>query len=277
MILNSDVFDFHVHCGWKHNTYHNPNDMKDILQSRVEVRACLCSSLSGIFDYKTGENELQEVCQLDKVIGSYWVNPYLPHWQDNVINFNSKIKTPCIELSPTLNLYEPTAEFLKPVWEFCNNSEDNKKRFIIIHIDSYHSQPYKLIPLLENFPNVRVVLRNKHIGSEDISIAGLFEQVYLETQIDPKTLDFVAIKQPLDILGPNKLLFSSAEFTSNLLTNAKVKSCGPTYNRFLLRKYSELIGIFCKDICKNDSGIAKKILYENAKQLLKQYGVNIEK
>ena len=210
MILTNNVFDFHVHCGWTHNMYHNPNDLKNLLQVCPQIKGCLCSSLSGIFDYATGRDDLFQALDISNVVGCFWVNPYLPKWADKIKHdcFNKQFlssKIPCIELSPTANQYEPTEKFLKPVWQFC---QDNEK-FIVIHTDSNRNRPDKLIPLLEKFPDVAVVLCYLGTGPINICIAKLFRQVYLETSFDQQTLDFSSLKHALDILGPDRLLFGS--------------------------------------------------------------------
>jgi len=256
-----DFFDFHTHCGYAHNTYHSPTDLKRLVSVTPRMKGCLCSSLSGIFDYKTGEEDLRQSCQTRGVIGAYWVNPYLPQWQDNVIRFCKGRQIPCIKLSPTANIYEPTYKMLGPVWQFC----EKRHKFIVIHTDPYRSNPVQLIPLLEKFPQVPVVLYHLSTGIENIHIAKLFPQVYLETSFGEKIADCMGIKMALDVIGEDRLLFGT-DFPIGW------KSVGKSY---VALHYKQLIKMYLMHVCKGDITQAQKILYKNARQLLSEYGVQI--
>ncbi|MGN0025232.1 MAG: amidohydrolase family protein [Candidatus Avelusimicrobium sp.] len=260
-MLKFNIFDFHIHCGYAHNTYYSPNELKSFVLVTPEMKGCLCSSLSGIFDYRIGEEDLRQICQTTSIIGAYWVNPYLPQWQDNVVRLCKENQIPCIKLSPTANIYEPTYEMLEPVWQFCQKQH----KFIVIHTDEYRSNPVKLIPLLEKFPKVPVVLYHLNTGLENIHIAKLFPQVYLETSFGEKIMDCMGIKMALDVIGENRLLFGT-DFPIGW------KSINKAY---VSHYYKQLIQIYLTHICKGNRAQAQKILYYNAQQLLSKYHIKI--
>ena len=170
------LIDFHIHCGIQHNSsypfdavYHN------ILAS--PVKKAVISSLSSVVAPDYGENDMLELSAYPNFVLSYWLNPYLHDWQQRIDNLQSRIKISAIKLHPTANIFEPTTDFLDPVFKYCRNN----KLFITYHTDTFRSTPAKLTELLLNYPDVDVVLihMDDHINS--IFLAKQFPNVYLET------------------------------------------------------------------------------------------------
>jgi predicted TIM-barrel fold metal-dependent hydrolase len=247
------IIDFHTHFGIAHNTKYTKGTIDLLLNSVPNIKKILCSSLSGIFDRETAEQELSYVIENKKVIGVYWLNPYLPKWEIYANKFCEEHNIYCIKLSPTANIYSPTEKFLEPVWKFCSKT----KKFIVIHTDEFRSNPLQFAGLVKYFSDVKVVLYHLDNTLPNIRLAQLYSNVYLETSFCEKTVDLVSLRMAYELIGADRLLFGTDfPIGFNRITKQYIK-----------QNYADL-KILYKKILKKD---ASKVLFYNAENLLKKY------
>lgn len=201
----TDIFDFHTHTGIAHNTVHLPEEILSLFKGS-NVKGVLCSSLSGIFDRKTAENDISALLAKDeRIAGAYWLNPYLPGWQNYLDSFFGINKISFIKLSPTANIYEPDCDFLHPVFDYCSQTG----KHIVIHTDEYRSNPLKYALLIRQYPKVNIVLCHLNASVINIQVAAEYENVFLETSFCEKIMGLASLKMAYKVLGSERLLFGT--------------------------------------------------------------------
>ncbi len=247
------IIDFHTHFGIAHNTRYTKGTIDLLLNSVPNIKRILCSSLSGIFDREIAEKELACIIKNKKVVGAYWLNPYLPKWEVYANRFCNENKIFCIKLSPTANIYTPTEKFLEPVWKFCSKT----KKFIVIHTDEFRSNPLQFAGLVKYFPNVKVVLYHLDNTLPNIRLAQLYPNVYLETSFCERTADLISLRMAYELIGADRLLFGTDfPIGFNKITKQHIK-----------QNYTDL-EILYKKILKKE---APKVLFDNATKILNDY------
>lgn len=253
------VIDFHAHCGIQHNTNYTVADVsRTLLKNSVEKT--VISSLSSIVSPDYGEKELLKLSSLPEFVLTYWVNPYLFDWQHRIDSLSKKIRITAIKLHPTANIYEPTREFLDPVFKYCRD----RKLFITYHTDTFRSTPNKLIELLLEYPDVDVVLIHMDDPINSIFLAKRFSNVYLETSWVERKWKYIApVRIALDSVENHKIFFGT-DFPYGFDLGNLRDSDAP------VRSYDDCISYY-NELLPSD--ISEKILYWNARHFLERYGV----
>ncbi len=253
------IIDFHIHCGIQHNTVYSVDVVSRFLSASV-VQKAVVSSLSSIVSPELGENELLQLVTNPQFILTYWVNPYLPGWKSRLDVFTEKVAIKGIKLHPTANIYEPTREFLEPVFRYCRQ----KKLFITYHTDTFRSSPIKLTELLLDYPDVEVVLLHMDDPVNSIFLAKRLPNVYLETSwIERKWTHLGPVRIALDSVDNSKIFFGSDFPYGFELGSTSQENISPRTYQDIMSYYMELL----------PKQLAIDILYENSRRFLERYGV----
>lgn len=261
MIFNR-LIDFHIHCGIQHNSSYPVDAVSHAILS-APVKKAVISSLSSIVTPDYGENDLLELSAWPKFILTYWVNPYLKEWQQRIDCLQKKIKITGIKLHPTANIYEPTKEFLKPVFQYCREN----KLFITYHTDTFRSTPEKLTELLLDYPDVDVVLLHMDDPINSIYLAKRLPNVYLETSwIERKWTNLAPLRIALDSVDNSKILFGT-DFPYGFNINNEAEEGIP------VRTYEDITSFYNELL---PSQTADNLLYGNARHFLERYGITFE-
>lgn len=242
------IFDFHTHFGIAHNRKYLPKQVLSLFENK-NLQGILCSSLSGIFDRETAEKELSFLLKRNQnIFGAYWVNPYLPNWQNFCDVFCKENKINCIKLSPTANIYQPTEKFMASVFDYCLQTN----KIIVIHTDDYRSNPLQYVNLIKQYPQVKIVLYHLNTGLANLQVADMCENVFLETSFCERIMGLTTLKVAYKLLGPSRLVFG---------TDYPIVSVGKKEDF-----YGEFIKIYTRVFKARD---LDKVLYKNAFDLLK--------
>ena len=253
------IIDFHGHCGIQHNTHYKIDEIVDYLE-KSPVITMVISSLSSIFSKEYAEKDLIDLNRYPLFIPTYWINPYIKEWKSDFLNISGTIIIRGIKLHPTANIYEPSTEFLRPVFDFCRE----KKLFITLHTDTFRSSPVKLTELFIEYPDVDVILIHMDDPVNSIFLAKRLNNVYLETSwIERKWKNFAPLKIALDSVDNHKIFFGSDFPYEFMLKNHEDQVGTP-------RNYETIIDDYCELFSDE---IAQKILCNNAKTFLKKYGL----
>ena len=256
------LIDFHIHCGIQHNSSY-PVDVVSRTVLSSPVKKAVISSLSSIVSPEYGENDLLELSAWPEFVLTYWVNPYLKEWQQRVHNIKERIKLVGVKLHPTANIYEPTKEFLKPVFQYCREN----KLFITYHTDTFRSTPTKLTELLLDYPDVDVVLLHMDDPINSIYLAKRLPNVYLETSwIERKWHNLAPLKIALDSVDNSKIFFGT-DFPYGFNINDITKE-GES-----MRTYEDITSFYTELLPRET---ANNLLYGNARRFLERYGVTFE-
>lgn len=253
------IIDFHVHSGIQHNTHYRVEAVSRTIFA-ANVSKAVVSSLSSIVSPDYGEQELLGLSAWPQYILTYWVNPYLADWQLRVDGLSARIQIKGIKLHPTANIYEPTKEFLDPVFRYCRQN----RLFITYHTDAFRSTPVKLKELLIDYPDVDVVLIHMDDPINSIYFAKRFPNVYLETSwIERKWKNIAPVRIALDSVDNSKIFFGTDfPYGFNLDGAAVAMESVRTYED-IISYYGELL----------QAETANNILYGNARRFLERYGV----
>ena len=253
------IIDFHVHCGIQHNTVYLVDAVSHFLSASA-IQKAVVSSLSSIVAPELGENELLQLVADPQFVLTHWVNPYLPDWKSRLDNLMEKAAIKGIKLHPTANIYEPTRQFLDPVFRYCRQ----KKLFITYHTDTFRSSPIKLTELLLDYPDVEVVLLHMDDPINSIFLAKRLPNVYLETSwIERKWMHLGPVRIALDSVDNSKILFGSDFPYGFDLGSAPKENISP-------RTYQDIMSYYIELLPKNSAG---DILYGNSRRFLERYGV----
>ena len=255
----SRIIDFHGHCGIQHNTNYRPDEVRRFLEGSP-VERILISSLSATVSREYGERELLELRDDARVIPIYWVNPYLAEWRSHLDAFRRQLPIHGLKLHPTANIYEIETEFLRPVFELCRA----EGLFVAVHTDTHRSSPERLTELVLDFPDVDVVLIHMDNPVNSIFLAKRCPNVYLETSwIERKWANLAPIKLALDCVAPHKILFGT-DFPYEFPLPEHLQGIGTA------RSYEAIVDLYHEVLPAAD---AERILYTNARDLLRRHGV----
>ena len=253
------IIDFHVHCGIQHNTVYSVDAVSRFFFASV-IRKAVVSSLSSIVAPEIGESELLQLAPNSKFVLTHWVNPYLPDWKVRLDSLAERILIKGVKLHPTANIYEPTREFLEPVFSYCRQ----KKMFITYHTDTFRSSPGKLTELLLDYPDVDVVLLHMDDPINSIFLAKRLPNVYLETSwIERKWAHLAPVKIALDSVDNSKIFFGT-DFPYGF-------DIGQGFEQGVTpRTYQDIVSYYSELLPKH---LAEDILYRNSRRFLERYGV----
>jgi predicted TIM-barrel fold metal-dependent hydrolase len=253
------LIDFHGHCGIQHNTNYRPDEIRRFLADSP-VERILISSLSATVSREYAERDLLALRDDPRVVPLYWVNPYLAEWRDHVEALRRQLPIPGLKLHPTANIYEIETGFLRPVFEHCRATG----LFLAVHTDTARSSPERLTELVLDFPDVDVVLIHMDNPVNSIFLAKRCPNVYLETSwIERKWANLAPIKLALDCVAPHKILFGT-DFPYEFPLPEHLAGIGRA------RSYAEIIDVYQQLLPAAD---AERILYTNARDLLRRHGV----
>lgn len=253
------VIDFHGHCGRQHNSDYRPDEVRRFLDN-APVEKILISSLSSVFSREYAERELLEMGDDPRVVPIYWVNPYIREWPSQLEALQLRLTIRGIKLHPTANIYEVRTDFLRPVFDYCQRHD----LFISMHTDTHRSSPELLSELILDFPEVDVVLIHMDNPINSIFLAKRCPNVYLETSwIERKWANLAPIKIALDSVEPHKILFGT-DFPYEFPLPGHLDSVGTP------RSYAEIIEMYHELL---PAEVAHRILYTNARDLLRRHGL----
>jgi len=253
------VIDFHGHCGIQHNTNYRPGEIRAFLAGSPVARI-LISSLSATVSREYAERDLLELRDDPRVIPQYWVNPYLAEWPEHVDALRRQLPIPGLKLHPTANIYEIETGFLRPVFDYCRQTG----LFLAVHTDTHRSSPERLTELVLDFPDVDVVLIHMDNPVNSLFLAKRCPNVYLETSwIERKWQNLAPVKLALDCVAPHKILFGT-DFPYEFPLPEHLAGIGTA------RSYDEIIHLYRELLPAAD---AERILYTNARDLLRRHGV----
>ena len=256
------LIDFHIHCGIQHNKSYTVDAVSRAILSSP-VKKAVISSLSSIVSPDYGENDLLELSTWQELVLTYWVNPYLKEWQQRIDCIKDRIKLVGVKLHPTANIYEPTKDFLKPVFQYCREN----KLFITYHTDTFRSTPAKLTELLLDYPDVDVVLLHMDDHVNSIFLAKRLPNVYLETSwIERKWANLAPVRLALDSVDNSKIFFGSDFPYGFNIDNVSEESVS-------MRTYEDIIHFYTELLPRET---ADNLLYWNARRFLERYGITFE-
>jgi predicted TIM-barrel fold metal-dependent hydrolase len=256
------IIDFHGHCGIQHNTHYEIEEICEYL-NKSPVAKIVISSLSSIFSHEEAEKDLLELSRYPLFVPTYWVNPYIRNWQVQFQKLSDRIYIKGIKLHPTANIYKPTLEMLKPVFELCRKN----KLFITLHTDTFNSSPTYLSELLLEYPDVNVVLIHMDDPINSIFLAKQFKNVFLETSwIERKWRNLAPLKIALDSVDNTKIFFGS-DFPYEFPITGHEKEVGT------IRNYEAIVDDYSELLSEN---IASQLLFGNARNFLMRYGINVD-
>jgi predicted TIM-barrel fold metal-dependent hydrolase len=256
------IIDFHGHCGIQHNTCYRPDEIRRFLDG-TPVERMVLSSLSAVVSHEYAARELLELRDDPRVIPTYWVNPYLAEWRDELERLRRQLPIVGVKLHPTANIYEVQTEFLRPVFDTCRAQH----LFIAVHTDTHRSSPERLTELVLDYPDVDVVLVHMDNPVSSIFLAKRCPNVYLETSwVERKWANLAPIKIALDCVEPHKILFGT-DFPYEFPLPGHLERIGtPRSYEAIVELYQELL----------PAEAARRILRDNARDLLRRHGVTID-
>ncbi|MBI5481561.1 MAG: amidohydrolase family protein [Deltaproteobacteria bacterium] len=255
----SRIIDFHGHCGIQHNTNYRPDEIRRFLAGSPVARI-LISSLSATVSREYAERDLLELRDESRVVPLYWVNPYLAEWREHLDALRRQLPIPGLKLHPTANIYEIETEFLRPVFAHCRA----EGLFLAVHTDTHRSSPERLTELVLDFPDVDVVLIHMDNPVNSIFLAKRCPNVYLETSwVERKWANLAPVKLALDSVAPHKILFGT-DFPYEFPLPGHLDGIGRA------RSYDEIIHLYRELL---PAAAAERILYANARDLLRRHGV----
>ena len=255
------IIDFHGHCGIQHNTDYRPDEIRRFLAASP-VERILISSLSATVSREYQERDLLELRDDPRVVPLYWVNPYVAEWREHVDAFRRQLPIGGLKLHPTANIYEIETEFLRPVFAYCRA----ERLLLTVHTDTHRSSPEKLTELVLDFPDVDVVLIHMDNPVNSIFLAKRCANVYLETSwIERKWANLAPVKLALDSVEPHRILFGT-DFPYEFPLPEHLAGIGRA------RSYAQIIDVYQQLLPPAD---VERILYTNARDLLRRHGVSL--
>jgi uncharacterized protein len=256
------LIDFHGHCGIQHNTNYRPDEVRRFLAT-TPVERILLSSLSATVSREYQERELRALAGEPRVIPLYWVNPYVAEWRDHVAALRRELPIPGLKLHPTANIYEITPELLRPVFDYCRA----EGLFLAVHTDTHRSSPERLTELVLDYPDVDVVLIHMDHPINSIFLAKRCPNVYLETSwVERKWANLAPVKLALDSVAPHRILFGT-DFPYEFPLPEHLAGVGTA------RSYEAIVDVYQQLLPPADT---ERILYTNARDLLRRHGVRLD-
>lgn len=251
------VIDCHMHTGnWR---YHwSTDDLAPILR-REGIRFGLVSALESPPKRQADSNRevLKEVAKHPDLFGALaWANPLEEGWREDLTATLDSGHCYGIKIHPARYKYDlgKFPQILRGVFEVARQY----KLPVLTHTDEKFSPPKNFVTLIEEFPDVPLVLYHSYPMIDSIAIALAHANVYVENSWVADNPDFVLVA--VKALGSRRVLYGTDAPVS---FGWKPGEPLPESQRFFARRIKYIMDLPLPARAKED------ILFRNAQRLFR--------
>lgn len=237
------IIDTHVHIGHFHNSLYKVEYLDSLWENGV-TEAWGSSLSASTVGMRFGNNEMLKALEKEpRLKGLVWVVPYNPDWE-KILKEYLAAGFIGIKLHPPMDCYEPTEEFMRPVFEIAND----QKIPVFLHAHKLNL----FDEYIAKYQDMTLVVY--HMGGFDgINLALNHPNVLLELS----WCDYQKTATAYNALGANRLLFGT-DAPFRMVKNPVVDLLDGQYKTYRERGLDKIEQLHCshKDL--------QKILFENA-------------
>ncbi len=181
---SADFIDLHVHVGQWEETYFQPEKICEKLLDECGFSLLGISSTSACRTYYNAEELINEMLPLfkrwpDKIFHWFWVHPeHLP----NSLVFSSKVPVHGLKIHPYGHNWHKHCGALEKAFLLASNHNIP----VLIHTGGKpEAEPRYLLPILQKFPNLQVILAHARPVDQAMEVAALCPEVWFDTAFVP--------------------------------------------------------------------------------------------